>query len=269
MNTKIYSGISGAARGMTGIYLGVEGRARKVTAVYAGVDNRARLVWKTKPPAPIFKNNSWEEIGQAIARNQLPDEWTVGSEKDLILIDGSALPMVICGRNHDDLPTGGKASFTLGTVGLLSEARAINPTATNAGSFAASAAYNWLNSAFWNTLPADFRAIVKPVCKKTGAGALSREILVQEMPLFLFSEFEVLGTATTASTPGEGEMYPIFSAGRTSRVKRTPDTNAPGVWWTRSPHLGGVDKFCAMSILGMQSSFNANIPYYLSFACCI
>lgn len=269
MSTNICSGISGKAHSAANIYLGVDGRARAVTAVYAGVGGRARSVWKTNPPDPVFGQNSWEEIGRAIARNRIPESWAVGSEKDLTLTDGTVLPMVICGVNHDDLATGKKASFTLGMVNLLPEARALNPTATNAGSFAASAAYSWLNGPFWKTLPPDFQAIVKPARKKTGAGALSREILVQEMPLFLFSEFEVLGAATTASPPGEGEAYPIFSAGRPARIKRTPETNTPGTWWTRSPHLGGADRFCAISVLGMQGSFGANLPYYLSFACCI
>jgi len=268
MSTQIFSGVNGQARKVESIYAGVNGSARKVTAVYAGINNIARLAWKEASYAPDFGANSWEKISEAIANNEVPATWTVGSEKDITLTTGEVLTLQIYGVNHDDLAAGGKARFTLG-MKHLTEARLImNATSTNIGGFTGSLRYSWLIGEFWDTLPPELRAIIKPALKRTSPGDLRTDILVEAMPIFLFSEIEVFGEVEH-SVPGEGFRYPIFTGPPTHLKHLSNGTGAAGFWWLRSPFRSLRTQFCHVSNTGARDRSLANVLRAICFGCCI
>ena len=274
MSTAVLSGVAGAARRVQGVYAGVGGVARKVTKVYAGVNGVARLSWESSPPKPpelnpVFGENSWEEIGGAIADDRIPDSWAVGDEKEIMLINGRATTLQIYGIRHDDLPEGGKASFTLGMKHLSWWRMHMNLSNTNEGSFVASDMYAWLSGTAVMLLPADLRAIIKPVVKRTASGNLSQVIQADNLPIFLFAEIETLGTSTISSV-GEGSRYEIFTKGLTSLIKHEHNGTGPArEWWLRSPNRGNSNTFATINASGNVSSVNAGMSRDMCFGLCI
>ena len=276
MAKEIYSAVGGTAQKVQSIYTGVAGNARKVTKVYTGVNGVARLSWEACSISPVFAENTWEQIGKAIELDAVPDTWAVGDTKDITLTDGNVITMMIYGINHDDLPGGGKARFALGTKYLIWGTWQMNATNTNVGGFAGSALYAWLSGAFWNTLPAGFRAIIKPVVKRTSTGNMSSVIRSNTMPIFLLSQFEVTGTIThnarQFSFAGEGARYEIFTRGLAPMIRhRDNGTGALSVWWLRSPYRGNNAAFAAVNGLGDVITSNASLisNRAVCFGCCI
>ena len=285
MSAQIFIGTGNVARSVSNIFVGVNGEARSVRRAYVGVNGRARLVWEAAPPPdPVFANNTWAQIARAAQRNQIPPTWAVGSQKDITLGDlmvdsplgdvgvsadsRATLTLQICGFDHDDLSSGGKAKITLGMRQLTAQRPTINHSATNAGGFSGSMRYAWLASDLWNALPADLRKVIKPVLKRTSQGGTSPNILAQSMSLFLFSEAEIFGAASF-SFPGEGAQYPIF-AGAEPHIKMLANgTGAAGWWWTRSPARANATMFCNVSNLGVSGQASANTIRGICFGCCI
>jgi len=268
MSTQILGGISDRARNVKSVYAGVNGGARKVKAVYAGINGIARLTWKEASFHPDFGANSWEKISEAIEGNQVPATWTVGSEKDITLTTGEVLTLQIYGVNHDDLAAGGKARFTLG-MKHLTEARLImNSAATNIGGFTGSLRYSWLTGDFWNTLPPELRAIIKPALKRTSPGDLRTDILVEAMPVFLFSEVEAFGEVEH-SAPGEGFRYPVFTGPPVHIKHLSNGAGAAGLWWLRSPFRSLRTQFCHVNNNGARDRSIATTLRAVCFGCCI
>ena len=217
---------------------------------------------------PILANNTWAQIGQAIANDEVPATWTVESEKDILLSTGEVLTAHIWGENHDDLTAGGKARFTVGLKHLMAATRRVNATNTNVGGFTGSELYRWLNGDLLNLLPPDLQAIIKPVDKKTSAGNQSATINTNSMKIFLPSEVEVFG-ATTYSAAGEGLQYLIF-ADNTSRIKKLENgVGAADFWWERSPNANGTTAFCTVGNNGSAFGDTASISRGICFAFCI
>ena len=217
---------------------------------------------------PILANNTWEQIGQAIADNEVPATWTVGSEKDILLSTGEVLTTHIWGENHDDLTAGGKARFTFGLKNLMAATRYMNATDTNVGGFTGSELYGWLNGYLFNLLPPDLRAIIKPVDKKTSAGNQSATINTDSMKIFLPSEVECFGT-TTYSAAGEGSQYPIFTDAA-SRIKRLENgAGAASIWWERSPSASYATHFCAVDSGGSAYYNGASVSRGVCFGFCV
>jgi len=223
----------------------------------------------------VFGNNSWDQIGQAIARNEVPPTWIIGSEKDITLLNGDVLTLQIYGISHDELEEGGRARFTLGLRELTSFIRQMNSTPTNAGSFVGSQLFGWLNGELWNLLPADLRAIIKPVRKRTSSGNLSSTIRTDTMSIFCFSEIEVTGAFNDVgnpSFPGEGGRYPIFVQGLTPLVKRLNNGAGDEVhWWFRSPSSVRNDVFVGVNrtISGASGFISSNAGTGVNFGICI
>ena len=212
----------------------------------------------------VFADNSWETIGRAIAENTVPATWVTESEKDIALTTGETLTMQIYGPDHDDLADGsGKAKFTLGLKNLMTEMRPMNSTNTNSGGFAGSEMHDWLRNTLFPTLPADLRAIIKPVYKNTSAGNQSTTILTESMDIFPFAAAECMDTSN--SVPGEGTQYPIFTD-NASRVKRLSNgAGATTPWWTRSPNGTNNSSFVRITAGGGVNYPNASVDSGVCF----
>ncbi|MCL2579629.1 MAG: DUF6273 domain-containing protein [Oscillospiraceae bacterium] len=253
----IYSGVTDKAHRVHAAYIGVGGRARKVKVVYAGVDGKARLIWPAFTVDPVFANNSWTTIGKAVEHDLVPESWKIGDLKPLTLTTGEVITMQIYGIDHDDLAAGGKARFTLGMRSVLPELRQTNPVRGGEGTHTDSAIYAWLTGAFWETLPGDFKAILKPVIKRTGAGGMSTELLEQALTLFLFSGAEIAGGAPAINIDGEGHQYPVFTSVLATRIKTAEGTATPNRnWWTRSPRAANLGQFSVIITAGALSADN-------------
>lgn len=223
---------------------------------------------KVNAVSPTFASNTWAQIAAIAESGQASSYWKVGDEKDITLTTGETLTLKIYGFKHDDLSTGGKAGITLGLKNLMASTRQMNTSNTNVGGFTGSAMYTWLQGDLYNSLPADLRAVIKTVNKKTSAGNQSSTINTNAMKIFLFSEVECFGT-TTYSVAGEGSQYPVFTD-NTSRIKYLSNGGGSAfTWWERSPYASGTTSFCVVASGGNAGNTGASFSWGVCFGFCI
>ena len=215
-----------------------------------------------------FGSSSWAQIAAASLSGNIPSHWAAGDTKDILRTTGETLTVEIGDFAHDDLADGsGKAGISIALKNLMAETRRMNATNTNVGSIAASELQGWLINTVYPTLPADLRAVIRTVNKKTSAGSGSSTINTNAMDLFLFSVIEVLGT-NTSSVAGEGTQYPIFTNAANRRKYLANGTGAEGDWWTRSPRNSGSTQFISM-VKGSASVTTASTVNGVCFGFCV
>ena len=215
--------------------------------------------------APTLEQTSWEQV-RAASRAGIADAvWNVGDEKKLYLDSGEVLTAQIYGFNHDDLTDGGKAGITFGLKDIMQDARAMAESASNAGGFASTSMYEYLNGYIYSVMPADLRYNVGAADKKTYAK--NGRLLTESMKIFLFSESECFGTVYH-SMGQEGEKYEIFTDDE-SRIKLQP---LPDIreWWERSVRAEDDSSYCIVHATGHAGYTSASWPYAgVNFGFCV
>lgn len=227
--------IDGTWRNISSAFVKVNGVWKSAKKTLVKVDG----VFKESASGLNLKDLSWAEIAEISASGNAASVLKIGDEKDVV-VNGETLTFQICGFNHDNLTSGGKAGITFGMKNLMNTSREMNASNTNVGGFTGSSLYTWLQNTLFPSLPADLRAVIKAVNKKTSAGNKSTTINTNSMKLFIYSLVEVNGTSTTAVYKDEGEPYPIFTD-RYSRIKKMKDYNS--AWWLRSPRTNSTNAF--------------------------
>ena len=113
-------------------------------------------------------------------------------------------------------------------------------------------------------LPADLRAVLKPITKytnNTGNSSAASAILPAIDYLPLMAEFEVFGVQTNAN-PNEKTyqtQYEYYKSGSTIKYKQNDVASSAG-WWLRSPSsTSGF--FCIVGANGVAGYYNANYSF--------
>ena len=216
---------------------------------------------------PVLANNSWEQIAAVSEAGIASTAWNVGDTKNIV-VSGETLTVEIVGFNHDDLASGGKAGITFGLKNLMANTRKMNSSETNTGGFTESDMYEWLQGTLLNSLPADLRAVIKIVNKKTSAGSHSSTINTNAMKIFLFSEIEIFGSVTYSKS-GEGSQYSRFATA-SSRIKYLSNgSGSANSWWERSPRGVSSNDFCFVDSGGNAGYNDANLSRGVCFGFCI
>ena len=220
----------------------------------------------TKPYNPVFSENEWAAIIEACHANEVPDEWVADGTcyKDME-IGGTPYRIDIIGKNHDDLADGtGKAPLTFQLHDCYDETKQMNSSNTNVG--------GWTNCAMRSThlpailalMPAEVKAAIREVQKKSSAGNKSSSIQTTNDKLFLLSEIEIFGS-TTYSFAGEGTQYAYYQAGN-SKVKNR--SGSADRWWERSPYFNNSASFCCVDSGGGANWYSASASAGVAFAFC-
>lgn len=111
-------------------------------------------------------------------------------------------------------------------------------------------------------MPAEVQNGIRAVNKKTSEGGNSTTIEIVSDTLFLLSEVEIFGTASS-SVAGEGSQYDYYKAGNPKIKKRE---GVDEFWWERSSASGGM--FCRVRANGQAGASNASSSLGVSFAFC-
>ena len=111
-------------------------------------------------------------------------------------------------------------------------------------------------------MPAEVKNGIHAVNKKTSEGGNSTTIETVSDTLFLLSEVEIFGTASS-SVAGEGSQYDYYKAGSPKIKKRE---GVDEFWWERSSASGGM--FCRVRANGQAGASNASSSLGVSFAFC-
>ena len=215
---------------------------------------------------PVFENNEWAAIIEACHANEVPDTWVADGTcyKDM-LINGTNYRIDIIGKNHDDLSDGtGKAPLTFQLHDCYDTIFRMNPTITNMGGWQSCAMRSTHLPAILNLMPAEVKAAIRDVQKKSSAGNQSSSIQTTNDKLFLLSEIEIFGSAVY-SFAGEGTQYEYYQAGN-SKVKNRKGSAYN--WWERSPRSSDSTHFCHVNTGGGNSASNASFSYGVAFGFC-
>lgn len=202
-----------------------EAGAWSVTSAKNGVNAAQSIVIGTqsmKMPLYLdsFADNTWEEIIAVCRTGIAPDSWAVGDSKSMT-IGGTAYQVDIIGKNHDEYADGpGTAPLTFQLHDCYSEAKQMYSTNLSG--------LGWKNTdmrltylpAILALMPAEVKNGIHAVNKKTSEGGNSTTIETVSDTLFLLSEAEIFGTASS-SVAGEGSSTTITrQATRRSRREK-------------------------------------------------
>lgn len=213
---------------------------------------------------PVFANNTWAKIIKACQNKEVPETWTVGSQKAMT-INGTAYIIDIIGKGHDDYADGsGKAPLTFQMHDCYGELKDMNSKNTNIGGWTSCAMRSTHLPAILALMPTEVQNGIREVNKLTSAGSQSSTINTTADKLFLLSEVEIFGSVSY-SERGEGTQYEYYTAGN-SKVKNYFG-RAHG-WGERSPAAGIRSGFCIVKSNGNGTIGNSNSETGVSFGFC-
>lgn len=216
---------------------------------------------------PVFANNTWAKIIKACQNKEVPETWTVGSQKAMT-INGTDYPIDIIGKGHDDYADGsGKAPLTFQMHDCY-----IYPNMMNDGS--GSNDGGWANCYMRTNekalprilayMPSEVQTAIREVNKLTSEGHMSDVISTTADKLFLLSEIEVFGSATNSES-GEGTQYEYYKVGNSkAKIRHGSESE----WWTRSPYSSNFSSFCRVESDGTSYFRSAQFDDGIAFAFC-
>ena len=116
-------------------------------------------------------------------------------------------------------------------------------------------------------LPADLRAVLKPITKYTdnvgneSSDASAVSLAIDYLPLM--AEFEVFGIQTNAN-PNEQTFqaqYEYYKSGNSKMKYKQDAYNVPAFRWLRSPNFSNLRQFCHVNINGTARANSADYSY--------
>lgn len=256
-----------------------------------------------------LNENSWADIKSVSDAGTGATYWNVGDYKNIQIsgtVQGMSLNSTvrafILGFNHNSGKEGSnRIHFQIGktTSGTdiafcdsnysntgSSQGFRMNLSNTNSGGWNGSYGRNTLlgNSgtptappanSFMAALPADLRAVMKPVTKYTdntgNASNTSGAVTATTDYLFFLAEFEVQGARSYANQYEQNyqAQYDYYKAGN-SKVKYRHDATGTSVYhWCRSASYGGSRYFCTVSTDGDASFSLAYFSFGLAPGFCV
>ena len=160
-----------------------------------------------------------------------------------------------CDLRYDILGSTNKAPVNYGKARATSDTGYDAPTNT-----ATSPVANTLMAA----LPADLRAVMKPITKYTDNKGNSSDVAANVTSsldyLPLLAEQEIFGGNRTYSNQYEKNsqvQYAYYSAGNSKVKYRHSATGSTAYWWERSPYYNTANSFCSVSTGGNADNLGA------------
>ncbi len=167
-----------------------------------------------------------------------------------------------CDLRYDILGSTNKAPVNYGKARATSDTGYDAPTNT-----ATSPVANTLMAA----LPADLRAVMKPITKYTDNKGNSSDVAANVTSsldyLPLLAEQEIFGGNRTYSNQYEKNsqvQYAYYSAGNSKVKYRHSATGSTAYWWERSPTYGNNSNFCFVATNGTANRNGAGVSYGLA-----
>ena len=224
------------------------------------------VIYAPKPSFPAnFADATWKQIIAACQANEVPDTWVAdGSCYKDMEINGKNYRIDIIGKNHDTYADGGTAPLTFQMHDCYGTIYRMNNSNTNSGGWTNCAMRSTHLPAILNLMPAEVKAAIKEVQKKSSAGNRSSSIQTTNDKLFLLSEIEIFGI-TTYSFAGEGTQYDYYKAGN-SKVKNL--NGSAHSWWGRSPRSSSSTSFCYVFSDGAAVASSASASFGVAFGFC-
>lgn len=241
--------------------------------------------------SPVLNDNTWEQIKGVAAGGAAGSVWAVGDRKEIVLngtisklsLSNYSVCVFILGFNHNaSLEGNNTIHFQIGKTALTGGKDIcmisgyddnsdfyMNTSGTNSGGWKSSYMRNNIlgtsvssyNGTFIGALPADLRAVLKPVQKytnNTGNSSSQSAVTATTDYMFLLGEPEVFGSATYANSyeANYQEQYTYYASGNSKVKYRHDSTGSTAPWWERSPRASSSNRFCGV-ISGGDASYNS------------
>lgn len=264
----------------------------------------------TVPIGTALNDMTWEQIRAISDAGKAADYFNLGDTKT-ITINGNVgnftfsnytVDAFIIGFNHNSAKEGAKrihfqiGKTTSGTDIAFCDSNynnagsgqgfRMNLSNTNSGGWNGSYSRNTLlgNSgtptappanSFMAALPADLRAVMKPVTKYTdnsgGGSNTSGAVTATTDYLFFLAEFEVQGARSYANKYEQNyqAQYDYYKAGNSKVKYRHDATDTAVYYWCRSAGFGDSYFFCRVNTDGSASNYGASMSYGLAPCFCV
>lgn len=163
-----------------------------------------------------------------------------------------------CDARYDILGSTDVAPMNYGAKAVAGDV-GYNPSSTCATSPVA--------NTLMSCLPADLRAVMKPITKYTdnigGATNVETNISTTIDYLPLLGEFEIFGTRSRANEFEQNYQlqYEYYSAGNSKKKYQHSATSSSAYWWERSPYYNHAYIFCDVNDYGNANNNNAYYSY--------
>lgn len=197
---------------------------------------------------------------------------TDATKKDVCLVDGSygsysssttSFTMNPGTSSSDSTNSGGwkKAKIRKNILGS---------TDVENGDATAAATTNPVANTLMAALPADLRAVLKPITKYTdnvgndSTAVSSITPTVDYLPLM--AEFEVFGTKNYANSNEQTyqAQYQYYKSGKSKVKYKHSDVTTAAAWWLRSPYASYSTTFCYVNSAGSANSYLSGHSYGLA-----
>ena len=139
----------------------------------------------------------------------------------------------------------------------------LGSTNTQNGNATATTATSPKSNTLMSCLPADLRAVMRPMCvytDNTGGGSDTASYVTTTIDFLpLLAEFEIHGTRTSANAAEKNNQtqYAYFKNG-SSKVKYRHDSQSSAIgWWSRSPNSDSNHSFCSVNNYGSATDYTA------------
>lgn len=140
----------------------------------------------------------------------------------------------------------------------------LGSTNTQNGDATATTANSPKSNTLMSCLPADLRAVMRPMCVYTDnrgdASDTASYVTTTIDFLPLLAEFEIHGARTYANSSEKNNQtqYAYFKNGNSKVKYRHDPQSSPVIWWSRSPNSNDSYRFCRVYSTGITSSNSAN-----------
>ena len=144
------------------------------------------------------------------------------------------------------------------TVRIANEQRAMNSTYTNVGGWPGSELHTYLEGDFYNSLPSDLQAAIKPTRVISGYGSNgtdSANFVSENQKLYLLSGVEVFGADEYDTAAGTTHQLEYYNNSSNSKIKQYNSSNSS--WWLRSASSCSNNDFRAVPNSGALVSADA------------
>ena len=176
-----------------------------------------------------FATDSWSTIQRAVQNNNT-SVYNVGDTKS-VTINGVDYRVRIANKTTGEHCGDNDTEYSQTACGFvvefadIVEQRAMNSTSTNVGGWPSTEMRTYLNGTFYNSLPSDLQAVIKPTRVISGHGSNDSTNFTTTDKLYLLSSEEVYGIGRNLD----------------KTVKQYNSSNT--WWWLRSANSNGSSSF--------------------------
>ncbi len=227
-----------------------------VTVKLAGEDT-SDFLFPLNFPLKNLDSIPWSRIDEIGRAGKARVFFALGATKKVHMKNGFIAEYQIMDFDHDDLADGsGKAPISWDMVALYKDEIYMKRN-SEASCWDESDGRAFLNGEFFENLPDDLQAIIKPVWKLTANQ--NGEIVKSKDSVWLKSEKELYGR-TFYSNNGEGHWYALFMQEDFPWFKLNGE-NEKDWQWLRSVYAGSANYFCIVGTGGSAYAANSGLSF--------